>query len=718
MLCLPFGSITSRMSSKILWKRFYQVIYLAGSYPQPTRQKQYFEQRKRQQQQQNSNGLESYSDKKAPCTQCPENNRSLDILSLLNLSTNGQDFTSRFSEAQGRGSSNGQHTTQNSQTALQMENENICPSEHVEIRETRNVSNHLEEAGCQQEFLFDFSSSNHDASKGNNEKDQMKMITDRKLSVVDMLGDDGQNSSSRGNLVHENHVAFSVEAGLGKVEMETPVHSPQHPTRKFAYGCPGPSKIFKGSYSSKNLNCSLEDQFHELDDMAVGGDLPTDACSLELPPYLGELHRNPKQKTMVDKECLLHDAEDFLSNDEFYDSRVEHDRFKWHEKSSFLDEKFLEDNTVSWKNWSCDLDYMRSRKCEKSDFSFEGGHMQKRRARVDSAGCFNVSGLSSPYKHQINHRYDFMTSDMTRCNSQFSETTHSSDWPSFARHDLHLLSQDSFLSHPAWREGTNNPSSNFRRHATDSRSPFSMKSNTFSGGFGMKGNINIMSDFSTHRRDDWLFEERCNTESYDGSIKASETPNPKAFHKHWAEELFDSDFNLKFCVDEHGGNFFSDEVAFSQQVSPVKEEYGHDDLFNEEKDDSVIQLQKSASTRESESVTLPAVTSTFHQHIENSHDSNYSSSKNGTPINNLESEESQVKTPEIEITPAPNAVLSPEPSEGGSSSVEMPHCHGLKECPDATQTSLQTQNEHKETEDSGPNSCKVMMLGRYVVQLL
>lgn len=69
--------------------------------------------------------------------------------------------------------------------------------------------------------------------------------------------------------------------------------------------------------------------------MAVGGDLPTDACSLELPPYLGELHRNPKQKTMVDKECLLHDAEDFLSNDEFYDSRVEHDRFKWHGRYLF-----------------------------------------------------------------------------------------------------------------------------------------------------------------------------------------------------------------------------------------------------------------------------------------------------------------------------------------------------------------------------------------------
>ena len=63
-----------------------------------------------------------------------------------------------------------------------------------------------------------------------------------------------------------------------------------------------------------------------------------------------------------------------IGNDPFFNSLF------FPEKSSFLDEKFLEDNTVSWKNWSCDLDYMRSRKCEKSDFSFEGGHMQKRRS--------------------------------------------------------------------------------------------------------------------------------------------------------------------------------------------------------------------------------------------------------------------------------------------------------------------------------------------------
>ncbi|KAL4565309.1 hypothetical protein LXL04_029397 [Taraxacum kok-saghyz] len=42
-------------------------------------------------------------------------------------------------------------------------------------------------------------------------------------------------------------------------------------------------------------------------------------------------------------------------------------------------------------------------------------------------------------------------------------------------------------------------------------------------------------------------------------------------------------------------------------------------------------------------------------------------------------------------------VVSPEQSEGGASSVEMPHFDGSKECNDGnTQTTtLQTQNEHK-----------------------
>lgn len=54
-----------------------------------TRQKQYFEQRKRQQQQ--TAGLESYSDGKRSCNLQCEYSRSLDILSLENVSTVAQE---------------------------------------------------------------------------------------------------------------------------------------------------------------------------------------------------------------------------------------------------------------------------------------------------------------------------------------------------------------------------------------------------------------------------------------------------------------------------------------------------------------------------------------------------------------------------------------------------------------------------------------------------
>lgn len=48
------------------------------------RQRQYFEQRKRQQQ---AAGSEGYVDGKSSCSQNCENNRSLDILSLVNVSS-------------------------------------------------------------------------------------------------------------------------------------------------------------------------------------------------------------------------------------------------------------------------------------------------------------------------------------------------------------------------------------------------------------------------------------------------------------------------------------------------------------------------------------------------------------------------------------------------------------------------------------------------------
>ncbi|KAF8018726.1 hypothetical protein BT93_H3583 [Corymbia citriodora subsp. variegata] len=57
------------------------------------RQKQYFEQKKRQQQQQNF-GLDSYAEGTNMDCQQQKENRSLDILSLLNLSTAPQEYKS------------------------------------------------------------------------------------------------------------------------------------------------------------------------------------------------------------------------------------------------------------------------------------------------------------------------------------------------------------------------------------------------------------------------------------------------------------------------------------------------------------------------------------------------------------------------------------------------------------------------------------------------
>ncbi|KAI3760345.1 hypothetical protein L1987_50739 [Smallanthus sonchifolius] len=574
--------------------------------------------------------------------------------------------------AQGRGSSNGEHTTPNYQTVhctktIQMETNDLCPSEHVEIRNTRIASNHLEETVYPQD--------NHpDASRRNSAKDPINMTTEHKLPVVDILGDDEQNGSSRGNLVHEKHVAFSVE-GLGKVEIETPVHSPQHPT-------------------------SLEDKFHELDDMAFGVDVPTDPSSLELPPYLEEPYRDRTHNTFVREDCLLHDEKDFLRSDEFYDSRVEHDAFRRGEKSSFLDHNFVDGNCgLSWKNWSCDLDsstmnHMRSRNYDKPDFSFKGIHMQKRRASVKAPDCFN--GLSS-YKHQMEQGYDFISRE------------------------------DSCLSHAVWREESKKPSFRFtERHEADFRSPinnFSKKQNTFTQELWQKESgicsrvHNKMPDFSTPG-DDWLFEEQCNIENtkpHYASMNASETQTGSPFG------LFDSDFNLKFYVDEKP----SEHDAFSGNLfscESINTKGGHqesfDGFFKEEKDLTKMQFQESVSTGENKSVTLPAISSTLHQR-------NHSSSENGAPVNALDSEnthsyseESNVKTPEM--PPGPNAALSPLQSEGGSSSVEMPqkveNYVVSKECANSTKTSLMSQDELK---CEGPDrSCKVMMLGRFVLQLM
>uniref|UniRef100_F6GUB0 Uncharacterized protein n=1 Tax=Vitis vinifera TaxID=29760 RepID=F6GUB0_VITVI len=151
------------------------------------RQKQYFEQRKRQQQHHIA-GLESYTDGVSLLGQDNKEQRSLDVLSLLNLSSIAQECKTR---------SNG------ASSGYQVE---IVPPKSDADR-------------------------HNNAFNGKGDKpDNWKTATEHQLSVFDLLGDDGPYGNLEGSPVCEAHVAFSVE-GLGKVGTETPVHSPHQPHR-------------------------------------------------------------------------------------------------------------------------------------------------------------------------------------------------------------------------------------------------------------------------------------------------------------------------------------------------------------------------------------------------------------------------------------------------------------------------------------------------------
>ncbi|WOH01950.1 hypothetical protein DCAR_0521337 [Daucus carota subsp. sativus] len=106
---------------------------------------------------------------------------------------------------------------------------------------------------------MNFQGSHDKDSSGSGKAESLEMPNDLRLSVLDLLGDDGPNSNLEGDSLHETHVAFSVE-GLGKVGMETPVHSPHRPIRDFPYGCSLSSRVTENTHSAKNF-MSRQDDF-------------------------------------------------------------------------------------------------------------------------------------------------------------------------------------------------------------------------------------------------------------------------------------------------------------------------------------------------------------------------------------------------------------------------------------------------------------------------
>ncbi|CAH9094061.1 unnamed protein product [Cuscuta europaea] len=127
------------------------------------------------------------------------------------------------------------------------------------------------------------------------------MSTENPLSVIDILGDDCPNRNLEENVGHEAHVAFSIQ-GLGKVDTETPVHSPERPGRNFSYGQYLPLKERMKTLSSVKTT-SRPDLKHKLD--AVMRDIGT---SIYRSPV------EPSVRSMVSDDLFGSPRQDLLSN--------------------------------------------------------------------------------------------------------------------------------------------------------------------------------------------------------------------------------------------------------------------------------------------------------------------------------------------------------------------------------------------------------------------
>ncbi|XP_052874116.1 uncharacterized protein LOC108481914 isoform X2 [Gossypium arboreum] len=224
------------------------------------RQRQYFEQRK---QQEKTTGYEGHADETSIAGRHQKECRSLDILSLLNLST--------FS-AVGSHCKSGPSTIkyQMPEDPAKIITSSVPPSYSVKIKEAgAPPASYQGELQCPKISFSDHD--NHDLNASNDSLDLWNASAENQLSVFDMLINDESEVGSERSLVHEAHVAFSVK-GLGKIRPKTPLHSPKQEGRISSDDCSLPWNFSRQLNSLRGSNFVLNDIELEVDmDVPLGG---------------------------------------------------------------------------------------------------------------------------------------------------------------------------------------------------------------------------------------------------------------------------------------------------------------------------------------------------------------------------------------------------------------------------------------------------------------
>ncbi|TYJ20515.1 hypothetical protein E1A91_A08G000500v1 [Gossypium mustelinum] len=224
------------------------------------RQRQYFEQRK---QQEKTTGYEGHADETSIAGRHQKECRSLDILSLLNLST--------FS-AVGSHCKSGPSTIkyQMPEDPAKIITSSVPPSYSVKIKEAgAPPASYQGELQCPKISFSDHD--NHDLNASNDSLDLWNASAENQFSVFDMLINDESEVGSERSLVHEAHVAFSVK-GLGKIRPKTPLHSPKQEGRISSDDCSLPWNFSRQLNSLRGSNFVLNDIELEVDmDVPLGG---------------------------------------------------------------------------------------------------------------------------------------------------------------------------------------------------------------------------------------------------------------------------------------------------------------------------------------------------------------------------------------------------------------------------------------------------------------
>ncbi|GMI80014.1 hypothetical protein HRI_001670600 [Hibiscus trionum] len=298
---------------------------------------------------------------------------------------------------------------------------------------------------------------NPDLNVSNSSLDLRNAATENQLSIFDMLINDESEVISERSLVHEAHVAFSVE-GLGKSRTETPLHSPKQEGRIHSDECSLRWKTSRQLNSSKCSNYVLNDIELEVDAMIQDMDIPlggnpsqfsvdiTEHCNWK--PNLSSFSDNIQLDSLSrNRECSFGDT------DISYNIRRED---IW--DASCLDDDFLHEREdgISWKYWPHKIngnsgDILDYENGEMSDNTFESHHMPRKRD-VKGTKLNNLDPSPRRLSSKVGHDFTTLIGVSGRYNpiKRNHDIRDLPDWPLFETGDAtdstSLLSEESCSS--------------------------------------------------------------------------------------------------------------------------------------------------------------------------------------------------------------------------------------------------------------------------------